>query len=1360
MIARFFRLIPLFPLLAAEASLAAPAQNLTPNSSAEWTGGPGSTPECWSVWTQVSGAVETSMDDKIAKFGQHSLKVFNPGRGGANTTISSVPCTGNTTYTLSVFVKTQDSTRVGVTLIAKDGKGQTLTWSLGGSKPVPATTDWLRVVHTVTTPAECRSLVPHLVNNGGVTWWDACQVEVGDRATDYVDSSPPPLASAADIEAGINLAPNPGFEEDTGWQFQKSSDERAGQADKDAKQAHGGKRSIRLSSVSTLRFWESDLIPIDPKATYRLSAWLRTQELEGRSDVFLECYGLWQTPIGRAGYDGGVYAYTDFGWGERYAVIRPEQFPVNTRYARIVCQVQGTVHAKGQAWFDDVALIAQPCTQNLSLAHPTAALAPNLFRPGESVRFRVNVHTPGLAGQSLSARVTLRDYFGRELLRRDQPFACDSQADATLALDLPGMKSTGHFVLTTDVMNGDTSLGSESASLGITDFDASAWKSDANSGFGICHLKDDRMFDLARIAGMKWERGHPNPSWSQVEREQGKWDWAPFQRSLDQTRPFALNKLVILSGIPQWASRDPDEFFVFFRKQANKRYMRLPKDLADFENYVYQTVNRYKEAIRFWEIWNEADIAFWHGTDEEYIQLMQAGYRGAKRADPACLVSMTGLAYPFPQKSSRTGRMEDGRLFLEKCLRLAKDEFDLINFHSYGGVKPLERKLQEVAALQKQFGTNKPVWITETGMPTHLTGSTEEQQAQYVVQGHALSFATGVDKVFWHCFYNWGVDPNYNEHHFGLVHYDYSPKPAFMAYCAMTRILADAKAKEQVAVAPGIRGVLFERSGQPITVLWAEEEAQTLLVKLDHESYRLTDLMGNGQTCVAPLGLARLELSRNAVYLEGARVVTQIEPPVSVEAGVVLKPGETRAVQLAIRNPANAVMAGVCAIEMPEGWRVEPAGVKLALEPGKSQASPLRITAPNHLRSGRGGLTCRLQLSQKESDGLDAGSVSLAVPIDSQPAEISLDGNLAEWKAQPALELLSSAGTNCPSGRVWLAADAEALYVSAEVQDDWVGNHRRYDSPSTGDAVELFLDLRQGKSFGQAEYGPGVYQFFLIPPDPLTPTATWQMGKSQSPFSGELDLAGQRTAHGYVLEARLPWNAFGPHAPKPGQRIGLDFAIDDVDTPQATARKAQLVWAGLVRHFGDASRFGSADLASNPAPIHSKLPKQPGNLLPNPELEADLNSDGSIDHQDGWRPTLANWNDTTGSWSWNSQVAHTGKHSLSIHHVTTHRTWESASVPVSKQTNYLASAWIRTENLGEGTASIYVACYDENGKWTGTVAHSPTLTGTNDWRQVEVTVPAGKLPARTAVIRVDLSLSKAPAGSAWFDDVEFRVVNR
>lgn len=174
--------------------------------------------------------------------------------------------------------------------------------------------------------------------------------------------------------------------------------------------------------------------------------------------------------------------------------------------------------------------------------------------------------------------------------------------------------------------------------------------------------------------------------------------------------------------------------------------------------------------------------------------------------------------------------------------------------------------------------------------------------------------------------------------------------------------------------------------------------------------------MGNARSHAAPSRLARLELTQNPVYLDGARVVTEIEQPLSVEPGVVLKPGEARTVQLTIRNPADAAASGVCALVMPEGWQVEPSQLRISLNRGQTKAFPLKITAPDHLRRGRASLICRLQLDS-----------------------VKLDGDVAEWQAQPAMHLSSrtrTSGQNADDlgGRLWLPADKQALYVAADVR--------------------------------------------------------------------------------------------------------------------------------------------------------------------------------------------------------------------------------------------------------------------------------------------------------------------------------------
>ena len=82
-------------------------------------------------------------------------------------------------------------------------------------------------------------------------------------------------------------------------------------------------------------------------------------------------------------------------------------------------------------------------------------------------------------------------------------------------------------------------------------------------------------------------------------------------------------------------------------------------------NYVYKTVQIYKDHIKIWETWNEPDytrnynevgkwsteppnpkdLVHWYGTIFEYIRLLRITYEVAKSVDPECWVATGGLGY-------------------------------------------------------------------------------------------------------------------------------------------------------------------------------------------------------------------------------------------------------------------------------------------------------------------------------------------------------------------------------------------------------------------------------------------------------------------------------------------------------------------------------------------------------------------------------------------------------------------------------------------------------------------------------------------------------------------------------------------
>ena len=165
-------------------------------------------------------------------------------------------------------------------------------------------------------------------------------------------------------------------------------------------------------------------------------------------------------------------------------------------------------------------------------------------------------------------------------------------------------------------------------------------------------------------------------------------------------------------------------------------------------------------------------------------------------------------------------------------------------------------------------------------------------------------------------------------------------------------------------------------------------------------------------------------------------------------------------------------------------------------------------------------------------------------------------------------------------GKIYLAWDKNALYLFAVVADDDVRNPFREQNPWTGDALELFMDMRSGEELGNPSYGPGVFQIFVIPPDEgheAPSFEVWQPGKTEF---RDVETASLVMEDAYSLEVRIPWKNLTKEEIKPGKTIGFEATLDDVDEGDYTHR--QLVWRGGANNWRDPSLFSRLVLVRHP----------------------------------------------------------------------------------------------------------------------------------------------------------------------------------
>jgi hypothetical protein len=294
------------------------------------------------------------------------------------------------------------------------------------------------------------------------------------------------------------------------------------------------------------------------------------------------------------------------------------------------------------------------------------------------------------------------------------------------------------------------------------------------SPYGVCaHLPRGDEYPTAReelklmrAARIGWARA--DFDWSYVEPRRGEWRFDRIDDVVDWAEQEGVNILPILDYDVPW---------------ARPAYKHLDLWLE----YVRRVVERYKDRIRHWEVWNEPNLEqFWKDKPDaaNYVALLKPTYELIKKIDPELTVLFGGTA-------------EIPWAFIEGVYAAGgKDSFDVMNVHPYRYPRapeegrPLFDDLVRLRELMAKYGDGeKPIWITEIGWPTHQgqRGVSPERQAEMLARAYLLSFQAGVEVVFWYEFQAPEHKPDYNEDHFGIVHRDLRPKPAYRAMAALTR---------------------------------------------------------------------------------------------------------------------------------------------------------------------------------------------------------------------------------------------------------------------------------------------------------------------------------------------------------------------------------------------------------------------------------------------------------------------------------------------------------------------------------------------------------------------------------------------
>jgi GH35 family endo-1,4-beta-xylanase len=305
----------------------------------------------------------------------------------------------------------------------------------------------------------------------------------------------------------------------------------------------------------------------------------------------------------------------------------------------------------------------------------------------------------------------------------------------------------------------------------------------------------DRVAETARDAGVKWSR--EGFSWSRIEPSKGRFQWDYYDRLVATAKRNGISIYALLSGWAGWTKSYTEE------------------GVDDYVAYARQLVRRYKNDIHHWEIWNEPNIFFWDGPKELYATMLVKSYAAIKEEDPTAQVlgmSTSGIDYNFIARMMARG-----------------GPYDALTIHPYRRVLDDQVFINELKVVSQLAG-GKPVWITEMGWSVHTPHNTLNQdftpnslriQAEMIARTYLCTLVSGVHpNTSWYDFRNDGEDPIYFEHNMGIMYRDYRPKPAFVAFATMTRVLKDLRLAGKVEAGAGVFAYRFE-GPRKVIVMWS-----------------------------------------------------------------------------------------------------------------------------------------------------------------------------------------------------------------------------------------------------------------------------------------------------------------------------------------------------------------------------------------------------------------------------------------------------------------------------------------------------------------------------------------------------------
>lgn len=793
---------------------------------------------------------------------------------------------------------------------------------------------------------------------------------------------------------------------------------------------------------------------------------------------------------------------------------------------------------------------AEPVTSSVSLECPVEG---NIFYPDEEIKINFNFYNSRKNDEAVNLFYIVKNYYGEIIKKENVPITILPESNYLYPVSLDPLTKKGFYIINFNILRNKEISPEKSASFCVV-AKPLPYSPREGSLFGVSYMRYKRVPAGERI-GIKWS--NVLLLWANLERVKGQYNFTGVEKLVDFMKKHNINLKGWLRRTPDWAGE---------YKDPTQRALPTLDAVPEYEKFVFETVSHFKDKIHYWNSWGgEFDIrvsryAAKMGKSEDWVtarlvELMKAGYRGAKRADTACI-------FGDPVQPSGV-ECKQNFPYTRKVLALGGAYTDLLGLDCYTWPRyfkkgwkvesPEQGKLTKILKAGQALAGKRKCQIAEYGFALSgkekMDSPSAKALADYMARSYILAASVpGIEILQWYACWS-AIE--------GESSYDMwrwpNPLPVTAAYSALAQVLTGAVNPRQIPMGNYIRAYSFEKKGENIVCLWVPSDKK-INIKLDVNGLKIIDIMGN--EVHSPDG--GLEISGSPVYLLAKMPIKKLSEVVAhasidlIPATVELRLVDQSTLKLYLTSQTNKKLSGEIELEQPFRLKKHFTG----LRPGVAES--LAVLLPGKFdKSGKfAGIV-------KTNMGEVAFSQDMSlIPCIYMNKKVVIDGNLAEWEGRPYIELNNQdtlvppdaaahnlwTGEDDLSGKFYLGWDNSNFYFAAKVRDDCFINKQGKKRIWSGDSIQLAFnpendaveseapgyeddDKEFSFGFSQKTNKAVIYRHWPIPPADVP----------------EARLTVKRERNHIIYELALPFSEIAPLKPREGKIFGCNFAVLDHD---------------------------------------------------------------------------------------------------------------------------------------------------------------------------------------------------------------------